>query len=266
MENSLEQGGDRTYFAHVIDRYYRDEYQAIFGPLPDLSDLPLHAGPNNNTFHSEWESMTPNQQQVVTHVAVNIGKSIAAYERTLKPYPSPFDRYVEAVVKGDQKTADEALSPDAVAGLRLFIGKADCVKCHSGPLFTDHTFHNIGVPAAFDQPQEAGRAWGVGRLALDEFGCLSPYSDADPNQCESVTSPNPEDPTLVGQFKTPSLRNVAERAPYGHSGQFATLEDVMHYLNTAPDASIGHSELHPLSLTEQEIAQLIAFLQTLTQD
>jgi cytochrome c peroxidase len=65
------------------------------------------------------------------------------------------------------------------------------------------------------------------------------------------------------QFKPPSLRNVAERGPYMHAGQFATLEEVLNHYNTAPEAPAGHSELEPLKLSQREIEQIIAFLKTL---
>ena len=68
---------------------------------------------------------------------------------------------------------------------------------------------------------------------------------------------------LERQFKPPSLRNVAERGPFMHAGQFATLEQVLNHYNTAPEAPAGHSELEPLNLNEKQIAQIIAFLKTL---
>ena len=66
------------------------------------------------------------------------------------------------------------------------------------------------------------------------------------------------------QFKPPSLRNVAERGPYMHAGQFATLEQVLHHYNTAPTAPAGHSELEPLNLSDEQLGQIIAFLKTLS--
>jgi cytochrome c peroxidase len=68
---------------------------------------------------------------------------------------------------------------------------------------------------------------------------------------------------LERQFKPPSLRNVAQRGPYMHAGQLATLEEVLNHYNTAPEAPTGHSELEPLNLSEEQIAQIIAFLKTL---
>jgi cytochrome c peroxidase len=69
---------------------------------------------------------------------------------------------------------------------------------------------------------------------------------------------------LERQFKAPSLRNVAERAPYMHAGQFDTLDAVLAHYNSAPAAPAGHSELEPLGLSELELDQLVAFLHTLS--
>jgi cytochrome c peroxidase len=69
---------------------------------------------------------------------------------------------------------------------------------------------------------------------------------------------------LVRQFKAPSLRNVAERGPFMHAGQFDTLEQVLNHYNTAPPAPAGHSELDELYLAQNEMDQIIAFLQTLS--
>ena len=73
-----------------------------------------------------------------------------------------------------------------------------------------------------------------------------------------------EGDNLIRQFKPPSLRNVAERGPYMHAGQFTTLEEVLSHYNTAPKAPAGHSELEPLNLSEEQLAQIIAFLKTLS--
>jgi cytochrome c peroxidase len=102
-------------------------------------------------------------------------------------------------------------------------------------------------------------------VLADEFNCLSIYSDAGPDDCAELRYMVSEGHQLERQFKPPSLRNVAARGPYMHAGQFATLEAVLDHYNTAPPttADHNHSELEPLNLTEEEIAQMIAFLKTL---
>jgi cytochrome c peroxidase len=97
----------------------------------------------------------------------------------------------------------------------------------------------------------------------DEFNCLSKYSDAQPDQCAELNFLVADDDHLIRQFKPPSLRNIAERGPYMHAGQLATLEEVLNHYNTAPAAPSGHSELEPLHLSQKQIEQIIAFLKTL---
>ena len=92
----------------------------------------------------------------------------------------------------------------------------------------------------------------------------SSASDATPQQCSELRFLKTEGHELERQFKPPSLCNVAERAPYMHAGQFGTLEEVLDHYNRAPDAPHGHSEVEPLGLSDPELAQLAAFLRTLT--
>ena len=265
MENPVEHGGNRTQYAHLIARYYRQEYEALFGPLPDLSGLPASAGPvPDPQARSAWEAMPPQQQEAVTHIYANMGKAIAAYERLLLPGPARFDQYAQAMLQGDQRSAGKILTAREIAGLKLFIGKANCLQCHNGPLFTDNHFHNTGVPDVPGLPEDLGRASGAKLVQSDEFNCLSPYSDARPGDCRELRYMIAEGGELVRQFKPPSLRNVTGRAPYMHAGQYASLEDVLAHYNLAPDAPRGHSELEALSLTADEIDQLIAFLGTLS--
>ena len=153
------------------------------------------------------------------------------------------------------------LSRDEVAGLKLFIGRANCIQCHGGPLFTNNEFHNTGVPIAAGGNPDTGRLAGAKDVLRDEFNCLGRHSDAKPEACGFLAEGSENH---LRQFRAPSLRNVAERAPYMHAGQFATLEEVVQHYNLAPAASQGHSELKPLGLNATESRQLIAFLKTLT--
>jgi cytochrome c peroxidase len=207
--------------------------------------------------------MSSEDRESVTRIYVNMGKSIAAYERLLIPGESRFDQYVEAVLSGDYASANELLTADEIAGLKLFIGKANCIDCHNGPLFTNNDFHNTGVPAAEGLPDDYGRSKGAQQVLADEFNCLSQYSDAGEGGCSELVYMVAEGHELERQFKPPSLRNVAERGPFMHAGQFATLQEVLNHYNTAPEAPLGHSELEPLNLNEEQIAQIIAFLKTL---
>lgn len=265
LENPVEHGGNRTFYAHLIDQEYRSDYEAIFGSLPDLSTLlPIAAPLDDPTTRQAWDAMSAAQQADVTHIYVNMGKAIAAYERTIQPAPSRFDDYAQAIRNDDKHTMQTIFSTDERAGLQLFIGKAECIKCHNGPLFTNNDFHNTGVPAVPSLPEDTGRALGAQQVLADEFNCLSQYSDADADDCAELKFMVAEGHELVRQYKPPSLRNVAERAPYMHAGQFATLDEVLDHYNRAPASPDGHSELEPLHLTETEKQQIIAFLRTLS--
>jgi cytochrome c peroxidase len=265
LESPVEHGGNRTLYTHLIDQYYREDYEAIFGALPELSDLPLNAGPvADASTQASWDAMTPDSQEAVTRVYANIGKAIAAYERLIMPGPARFDTYVEALLAGNTDPAASILTQDEVAGLRLFIGEANCTQCHNGPLFTDNHFHNTGVPSIPMLPEDMGRVSGAPQVQADEFNCLSQYSDAEPEDCAELRYMIAEGDELIRQFKAPSLRNVTERAPYMDTGQFATLEEVIAHYNMAPAAPAGHSEIVPLNLSQEEMQQLVSFLGTLT--
>jgi cytochrome c peroxidase len=249
----------------LIDQFYRADYAAIFGPLPDLSGLPTNAGPiADPVVKAAWESMSQTDRDNVSRIYANIGKAIAAYERKIMPGPAKFDQYVEAILKDDLATARSIYTSDEAAGLRLFIGRGDCTNCHNGPLFTNNDFHNTGVPSAPSLPEDTGRAKGIQQVVADEFNCLSPYSDAGKTDCGELRFIRiDDDHDLTRQFKPPSLRNVAERAPYMDAGQFKTLDEVVNHYSRAPEALAGHSELKPLNLSDAEKQQLIAFLKTL---
>lgn len=271
MESPVEHGGNRTRYAHIIaqDSVYRVQYEAIYGPLPPLSDadrFPPDAGPvENETARAAWESMSPADQEAVSRVYANMGKAIAAYERLIVPAPSRFDFYVQAVVERDEVTMGYALTPDEVAGLQVFLGKGHCIECHNGPLFTNNSFHNTGIPGVADLGPDNGRLKGIQDALADEFNCLSPYSDASPNACAELRFAKTAAPELAGAFKPPSLRNAVQTPPYMHAGQIETLRQVLEHYNQAPAAPVGKTELVPLGLTDTEMAQLEAFIVTLSR-
>lgn len=268
MENPVEHGGTRTQYAHLIASNYHQEYEAIFGPLPDLSDperFPERAGPvDDPETRAAWEAMTAEDRDVVNRIYANTGKAIAAYERLIMPGASRFDAYVEALLEGDQQAMEAALTPDEVGGLRLFIGEAGCTQCHNGPLFTNNSFHNTGIPPRPDTQPDAGRQPAVDMVLNDEFNCLGPYSDADPEDCDELRFLVDGGEELAGAFKPPTLRNVAETAPYMHAGQFGDLFAVVRHYRHAPEAAIGHTEVEPLNFMHTGMMQLEAFLHSLS--
>lgn len=239
LESPVEHGGSREQYAQVIAADYRPEYEAIFGAMPALST-----------------------RDEVTSVFVSVGKAIAAYERTIEYAPSRFDRYVDAL-KDTGRAPEGVLSADEAAGLRLFVGKASCVNWHNGPLLTNSEFHNTGVPAHPGLPADTGRLAGADAVLHDEFNCRSRWSDSR-EKCAELEFLVTGDHVLERAFKVPSLRNVAERAPYMHAGQFSTLREVVEHYNRAPKAPAGHTELEPLRLSAQERRQIEVFLRSLS--
>ncbi|MFA7096198.1 MAG: cytochrome c peroxidase [Gammaproteobacteria bacterium] len=194
-----------------------------------------------------------------------IGMAIASYERTLVSANSPFDRWHFG---GDEGAVDDAVK----RGFRLFTGKAGCAACHSigekEALFTDHAFHNTGIGWYFSMQREPEvRRVRVAPGATLEVApvVFEPFVAAAQNDLGlyEVT----QDPDDRWRYRTPSLRNVALTAPYMHNGAFGTLEQVVEFYNQGGHA---HEQLdpliRPLHLTREEMADLVAFLKSLTGD
>jgi cytochrome c peroxidase len=274
LEDAVEHGSNRTRIAKVLHAHYRAEYEAVFGPMPDVADLPDDASPLGSAVErAVWDQLDPARRDAVNRIFANLGKAIAAYERTLGPGESRFDRYARAVVAQDP-VGQRELSSQEIKGLRLFIGKGQCATCHNGPLLTDQHFHNTGVPPRNPTLPDRGRAAATAKVQHDEFNCLGRFSDAPPQACQELRFMVGHDPALEGAFKTPSLRNVALRAPYMHAGQFASLEEAVAHYAQSPAAAVGHSELahegaglgerRRIRLSEAEVRDLAAFLQSLS--
>ena len=236
IENPLELGMPRAGVVTLVAAHYRGEYEAIFGALP----------------------AEPRAESATTRAFVNVGKAIAAFVRTIAPTPSRFDHYVEAALAGRAPDAAGTLSATEIRGLRLFIGRARCTNCHAGPLFTNGEFHFTRVPQGVT---ERGRSDAIALLRGDELNCLGPYSDARPDACSALRFMDPDTRDTLQAFKTPSLRNVAVRAPYMNAGQFATLGDVLRFYR---DKTHGMKEIAHGDLSDRELADLEAFLGTLT--
>jgi len=169
----------------------------------------------------------PNEMgMTLPEAAARVGMAPEEISRTLASF-------VRSILSGNSPydrfaTGDRsALTAEGQAGMRLFRGKANCVACHVGPNFTDEQLHNTGI------------AWHDGRYTGVGAG--------------------------HGNFKTPTLRDVAHTAPYMHDGSLATLEDVVNYYdrggNRNPELD---PELHPLHLTSAEKRTLVAFLRSLS--
>lgn len=264
VEFDLSFNSSRLRLAHVLYEKHRDEYNALFDPDLDPALDPAHPEadrfpPDGRPGSAAWEAMTPEDQDLVTGAWVNFGKSMDAYMKLLVSGDSPFDRYVA----GD--TA--ALSPSAKRGLKLFVGKAACVECHNSPHFSDDDFHNNGLVAAGPNvnTKEEGQYAIVDFLLGHEFNSKSKWSD---DRNDDRLDGLKKDDALIGLWRTKGLRQIAETPPYMHTGQFATLEEVVDFYDKAghSDGLIGVKDdvLQPLNLSGTEKADLVEFLRSLT--
>lgn len=267
LEDANEHGSDRTALARYVAETYGARYESAFGPLPEMKGWPESAGPEGGeAIRAAWEAMTAEDRFAVDTVFANIGKALDAFQRTIRHEPTRFDRFADAVVAGERPEGDAALTPLEIEGLRLFIGKANCIDCHNGPRFTDDHFHNTGVPPVPGLPDDRGRAGIIQKILDDPFNCLGEFSDAGADDCGELRFMVTDSPELERAFKTPSLRGAASRPPYMHSGQIATLEDVIDHYSEAPEPVSGIGQISPVVFTDRGRQALIAFLKTLDED
>lgn len=200
-------------------------------------------------------------------VLVDVAKALAAFQETLTTGRTPFDIFRDALARGDR--AAQARYPEAAKrGLRLFVGRGNCFFCHSGPNFSNGEFHDNGVPF-FIRPGvvDPGRHDGIRAVMASRFNLLGRYND-DPKHTTALGTRHVRlEPRNWGEFRTPSLRNVAVTPPYMHDGRFPTLRDsVRHYSELNEDRlhADGERILKRLDLRPDEIDDLVAFLETLT--
>ena len=231
---------------------------ADHGPvLKIVRSDPDYVAAFKKVFDKEGEAITMKEVQ----------QAIASFERTIVAGDSPFDQWYFG------KKAD-AISAQAQRGFDVFLNKGRCVSCHTieqnYALFTDNRFHNIGV--------------GINRIQGD-VGTLVPAFLKAKTSIEAVDKAvltNPKASELgrfavtdaldeLGAFKTSTLRNIAVTAPFMHDGSLKTLRDVVdHYNNggvtrkTDPVNDFLSGGIRPLDLTDDEITDLVAFLETLT--
>jgi cytochrome c peroxidase len=158
-------------------------------------------------------------------------RAIASFERVLVTEPSAWDR--------SQAGESDALTAAAQRGAELFASeRTRCNTCHSGPNFTDESFHHVGTGGG--RKPDAGR-YNVTNLPQDR-----------------------------GAFRTPTLRNVAQTGPYFHDARFQSLAEVVRWFNAGghedSEDNSANNELKPLNLTASEQADLIVFLEGLSSD
>jgi cytochrome c peroxidase len=164
--------------------------------------------------------------------------ALTAYIKSLQPPATSFD--------------EGTLSPQALAGEKIFQGKGGCIECHGGPQFTDNLTHNTGVPqVSFTSPYGTG-----GPRMSSDLGAKPPPPDPACAGATPAAGCDAAPPATSAFINTPQLRDLASTAPYMHNGAFKTLTDVVQFYNR-------DSTLAPLNLTSTEVADLVAYLQSL---
>ncbi len=226
----------------ISESTYIDDFEAIFGHLQDQSpELFL----------------------------VNTAKALSAYLETLATDRTIFDDFRDALERRDIAAAKEY--PEAAQrGLQLFLGRGKCVFCHNGPRFSNNEFHDAGVPYFLNETEvDQGRFGGLNILLSSPYTLDGDWND-DPEKKGAWAVRNVRrSHSDFGTFRTPSLRGVVETAPYMHDGSLDDLKSVIrHYskIDTERLHADGEAILSELNLSEQEIADLVAFLVTLSKD
>ena len=222
--DAREIGGNARLVAHLFERE------------PELATC------YRQVFH---ESPTTAPQRTV----VNVGKAIAAYVETLVSGRTPFDDFRDALQRGDSRAA-ASYPAAAQRGLKLFVGRANCIECHRGPNFSDGEFHP-GAPSAHD----GGRFDDVLRLKSSPLNLAGPHNDDRQHRLAAATRrPVAHDSSQRALFRTPSLRSVSNSGPYLHDCRADSLQDAVQH--AAPHRTGG--------LAEADARDLVAFLVTLT--
>lgn len=275
MESDREFNSGRLLVAQQVYRLHRAEYEKIFGPMPALLDatrfpvltseesgckvLPglrveCRGKPGDG---AEYDAMTEQDQALVTEVVVNVSKALAAFIAQLRCGPSRFDAWLD----GDTSALDVAEQ----RGAALFVGKAGCVSCHSGPLLTDQQFHNVGlkperVAVVVHDVGDRGAGEGLAIALADPLNSRGPFSDGDRG-----TLPQQVDAQLDGAFRTPTLRCIATQPSFMHTGQYRSLAEVVQFFSEGGHSTgyPGSTEISAVNLTMSEQADLVAFLETL---
>jgi cytochrome c peroxidase len=210
-----------------------------------LAFIPEYRKRFNEVFGDIWPKLS------------NAWKAVAAFERTLVQTDTPFDRYM----RGDKK----ALGEQQLRGKALFEGKANCIECHNGALFSDQQFYNLGVPRAF--------RWEEDGLAQITFRFEQYAKGVTEEMYRTIKDDaglyyRTKEKADMGKFRTPSLRYTVYTAPYMHNGAFFDLTEVVEFYNEGGGenefAANKTKLLKPLNLTEGEIEDLVAFIESLS--
>jgi cytochrome c peroxidase len=233
-----EMRSSAAHVAHVVRTLFSADYAKAFGRLP----------------------VAENDQ-----LLVDAGKALAAFQETLVSGRSAFDRFRDALEQGG---TDLAYPLAAQRGLKIFVGRGNCSACHFGPLFTNGEFADTGV-SFFVVPGrvDAGRHAGIGKLKASPFNLLGRFNDDSSRTTAVGTRHVQAQQRNFGEFRVPGLRGVAQTAPYMHNGSLATLRDVAKFYSELDEERLhadGERILKPLRLSQGELDDLVAFLESLS--
>ena len=244
---------------------YRELMEILNIKFPLAEQLPSSAGPyGDEDAKLAWSKLSSADREQMNSLFADIGKIIASYVASLEPSYSRFDWYVESILKSSD--TDGILSDSEIRGLELFLdpAKTHCMRCHNGPYFSNFGFHNIGSGVNPESgTRDFGRLFGLKSARVDEFNCIGRYSDLERDGCRELiysTEGHADD----GAFKVPGLRDVALTAPYFHDGRFETLTEVLEFYRSPQDPRMTGNELLPLDLSDDELRDILAFLESLS--
>jgi cytochrome c peroxidase len=257
----------------AADSLWRQSMKPILNPIELAADANhvaalLRSDQELSAHYAKAFGAVPDATSADETTLVNTGKAIAAYLETLVSRRTSFDDFRDALANDDRAAA--ARYPVAAQrGLKIFVGKGNCVFCHFGPTFTNGEFADVGMPYfAAKGGVDAGRHGGIKELLADRFNLLGPYNDDASGAAASKTRHVALQHRNFGEFKVPGLRNVALTAPYMHNGSLATLRDVVLHYSELDEERLhadGVRILRPLHLAPQEVDDLVAFLESLTE-
>ena len=278
MESNREFNSGRLFVAEQLFRLHQAEYEVIFGKMPPFDDntrFPQLTGETAGCVEvntakgamfqcrgmpgdaADYDGMASDDQALVSIAAVNATKALAAYVTQLRCGSSRFDQWLD----GDAG----ALTASEQRGAALFVGRGGCTPCHGGPRMTDDAFHNVGlspaiVATAIQDKDDRGAAAGIAAAIADPTSSAGDLSDGDRGQLPAKVGAK-----LEGAFRTPGLRCAASHPSFMHTAQLASLTQVVALFDRGGDPSgyPGTNELSPLGLTDEEQADLVAFLGSL---
>jgi len=246
MTSPVEMGSNPTIARALLTQDYLPGYTELFGKTPE--------------------------QTGDDELLANVGKLMQAYERTVNRLRSPFDEDVKRFIAAAEVSVAQAEADPAYLALKTYFRKGQCIACHKGVTMSDHLFHNIGVK---DGSEGAPGQTAAVEAMLDwKFNAAGPFSDAPTGtaagRLSTVRSTLAEKRAeMVGAYKTPTLRNVTLTAPYMHTGDIATLEDVIEFYNKGGDedgtfTGTRTETIKKLDLNTEEKAALLKLLESMT--